>query len=180
MLNPHVCVGLLFIRMRSSGLDWINLILPLMCLCCSIQRYQLSQQTKRICRSILYLKLFKKIEEVTFLFRRKHFIILAVANKHVANKEQESDFNFIAKAMNILKQLPYTSLYCFILQYCSVLNTSVLPVGTHYKLTEINCCMQNIILMCVCVIRNHMQLADRMKLFSMYLMTRYCCLWQKQ
>lgn len=36
MLNPHICVGLLFIRMRSSGLGWINLILPLMCLCCSI------------------------------------------------------------------------------------------------------------------------------------------------
>lgn len=77
----------------------------------------------------LVLKTHKKFEKVTVLFRRKHFIISVVANRHSANKKRESDFNFVAKIVNILVQYPYTSLCCFILQYCSVLNTSLLPVG---------------------------------------------------
>lgn len=37
-----------------------------------------------------------------------------VANKHVANKKREKDFNLTAKAMNILMQLPYMgSLFTF-------------------------------------------------------------------
>lgn len=179
MLNPHVCVGLLFIGMRSSGLGWINLILPLMCLCSSIQRYQLSQQTKRICRSILYLKFFKKIEKVTFLFRRKHFIISVVANKYITNKEQESDFNFTAKAMNIFNAVLLHKSLLFHSPILQCFKQKSIACRIQYKFTEIKN-MQNIILMRVCVIRNHMQLADRMKLFGMCLMTKYCCLWQKQ